>query len=70
MWCLKGSDMDRVAPDRAALEIAHSKLFVSTPLDEMLQVPCLKLILEIVARRHMQRRARLDVKKLQANDHD
>ncbi len=62
--------MVRVAPDRAALEVAHSQLRVTTPLDAMLKVDSLRIILEIVARRHMQRRARLDVKKLQANDND
>jgi len=36
----------------------------------MLEHPALKIILEALARRHMQRRARIDVKKLQANDHD
>jgi hypothetical protein len=60
--------MQRVAPDRAALEVAHMMLRTSEPLDDMLNHPALKLILEAVARRHMQRRARIDVKKLQAND--
>ncbi len=60
--------MQRVAPDRAALEVAHTMLRTSEPLDDMLTHPALKLILEAVARRHMQRRARIDVKKLQAND--
>lgn len=43
--------MQRVVPDRAALEIAHRALLTD-------------------ARRHMQRRSRVDVKKLQANDAD
>lgn len=43
---------------------------MTAPLDEMLKNASLKIILEAVARRHMQRRARVDVKKLQANDHD
>ena len=60
--------MHRISPDRAALEVAHRKLETSAQLDEMLKNPSLKIILETVARRHMQRRARLDVKKLQAND--
>lgn len=60
--------MSRVAPDRAALEVAHAKLQTSAHLDDMLQHPALKLILEAVARRHMQRRAGFDPKKLQAND--
>jgi len=62
--------MQRISPDRAALEIAHRALRTDAHLDEMLKNPALKIILEVVARRHMQRRARIDVKKLQANDHD
>jgi hypothetical protein len=62
--------MHRIPPDRAALEVAHRRLLVATPLDEMLEHPTFKIILEAVARRHMQRRERLDVKKLQANDND
>lgn len=60
----------RIQPDRAALEIAHQRLCVTTALDDMLRHPAHKLILENLARRHMQRRSRVDVKKLQANDHD
>ena len=60
--------MQRVVPDRAALEVAHMMLRTTARLHDMLQHPALKLILETVARRHMQRRARIDVKKLQAND--
>jgi hypothetical protein len=60
--------MDRIAPDRAALEVAHRWLQTPSPLDEMLKTPALKVILEVLARRHMQRRSRVDVKKLQAND--
>ena len=62
--------MARVDPDRAALEIAHRALATTMPLDEMLQHRGYELILKCLARRHMQRRARIDVKKLQANDHD
>jgi hypothetical protein len=62
--------MARSEPDRAALEIAHRKLCVTEPLDDMLENPTFKLILKAVARRHMQRRAQPDVKKLQANDND
>lgn len=62
--------MPRISPDRAALEIARIKLRTAAPLDEMLKDPSLKIILEVVARRHMQRRDRVDVKKLQANDND
>jgi hypothetical protein len=62
--------MARVTPDRAALEVAHSRLHVTVSVDEMLKHASLRIILEAVARRHMQRRAWVDVKKLQANDHD
>ena len=62
--------MNRTSPDRAALQAAHIKLRTPTPLDEMLKNPSLKIVLEAVARRLMQRRAQVDVKKLQANDHD
>ena len=60
----------RADPDRAALEIAHRALGSAMPLDEMLKSRPLELILLLLARRHMQRRARVDVKKLQANDND
>lgn len=62
--------MPRISPDRAALEVAHRRLLTATPLDEMLKNATLKLVLEIVASRHMLRRAQVDVKKLQANDRD
>lgn len=58
------------APDRAALEIAHRALQTSIPLDDMLKIRAQALILNLLARRHMQRRERFDVKKLQANDND
>ncbi len=59
-----------IVPDRAALEIAHRMLRTTLPLDDMLAHPAHRLILKNVACLHMQRRARIDVKKLQANDHD
>lgn len=62
--------MVRAQPDRAALEMAHRMLRVTTPLDAMLQHPTFQIILRAVAGRHMQRRALVDLKKLQANDHD
>jgi hypothetical protein len=62
--------MANIAPDRAALEIAHRKLCTAMPLDEMLKNRSLQIVLEAVARRHMQRRDRVDFKKLQANDLD
>ena len=64
------SDMPRADPDRAALEIAHHALQTTMSLDDMLKQRHFELILKCLARRHMQRRARIDVKKLQANDHD
>ncbi|WGG48950.1 hypothetical protein [Rugamonas sp. DEMB1] len=57
-------------PDRAALEIAHRALQTSVSLDDMLKIRAQALILNLLARRHMQRRERFDVKKLQANDKD
>ena len=60
--------MELIQPDRAALEVAHRKLRTTTTLDDMLKMPALARVLAIVARDHVQRRTRLDVKKLQAND--
>lgn len=62
--------MVAATPDRVALEIAHRALATTMPLDEMLKQRHYALILNLLARRHMQRRARIDVKKLQANDND
>ena len=55
-------------PDRAALEIAHRALQTTMDLDDMLKQRSFALILNLLARRHVQRRERFDVKKLQAND--
>lgn len=60
----------RIEPDQAALAVAHRMLAVTMPLDAMLEHPAFRLILQNVARRHMQRRERRDIKKLQANDQD
>jgi len=62
--------MQRAIPDRAALEVAYRILRTTMPLDAALADPSLRIILENRARHHMQRRARVDVKKLQANDND
>jgi len=62
--------MVRTDPDRASLEIAHRMLRVKASLDDMLKNPTFKIILGAVARRQMRRGARVDVKKLQANDND
>lgn len=60
----------RIVPDRSALEVAHRLLRTPLALDAMLASPTYRPILENVARQHMQRRERSDVKKLQANDND
>lgn len=60
----------RIEPDQAALEVARRMLRTTAPLNDLLKNPALKRVLHAVARRHMQRRAQLDVKKLQANDND
>lgn len=62
--------MARAEPDRAALEVARHVLGARAPLDDMLKNPTLTAALKAVARRHMQRRTQVDLKKLQANDHD
>lgn len=62
--------MAHAEPDRFALEIAHQWLHNAMPLDQMLKYRALEIILKTLARRHMQRRERIDVKKLQANDND
>jgi hypothetical protein len=64
------ADMPAIVPDRAALEIAHSRLGSKRPLDEMLQVASLRKLLELQARWHMKRRVQFDPKKLQAGDTD
>lgn len=60
----------RIEPDRAALEVAHRLLHTDLDLEQMLASRPLSLILYNVARRHMQRRAQADLKKLQAADAD
>lgn len=62
--------MARAEPDRAALEIAHRMLGAKTSLDDMLKDPTFKAALNAAARRHMRRRAQVDLKKLQANDNN
>lgn len=62
--------MPRVEPDRAALEIARRKLGSPASLDDMLENPALCVLLKTLARRHMQRRDQVDLKRLQANDQD
>ena len=60
----------RHEPDRMALEIAHRKLRIVNPLDDILKKPSLKAIVMAVARKHVKRRSRFDFKKAQANDGD
>jgi hypothetical protein len=60
----------RTQPNQAALEIAHKKLKIDLTLTAALNEQPLKICLENLARRHMRRRAMIDIKKLQANDHD
>jgi hypothetical protein len=67
---MRRADMTAIVPDRTALEIAHSKLRSKCPLDEMLKVASLRKVIEVVARRHMKRRAQFDPKMLQAGDTD
>jgi hypothetical protein len=62
--------MHRIEPTRAALEVAHRKLRTPTPLDQLLQHPTLKIVVESVARMQMRRGLPVDFKKLQANDLD
>lgn len=62
--------MARAEPDRAALEVARHMLGARDSLDNMLKNPTLKAALKAAARRHLRRRDRVDVKKLQANDND
>jgi len=62
--------MVHAEPDRAALEVAHRLLRVTVPLDAMLEHPTFQIVLRAVARRHMRRRAQVDLKKRQANDYD
>lgn len=58
------------APDQIALELANRNMRTGLALEQALANPTLRIILENRARYHMQRRARTDVKKLQANDND
>lgn len=62
--------MARAEPDRTALEVAHRMLGTKVSLDDMLSIPVFSLVLHALARRHMQRRDQVDVKRLQANDRD
>ena len=56
--------------DRAALEIAHSRLCTRMPLDEMLKVENLRAVVVARARRHVRDRSRIDAKRRSANDFD
>ena len=56
--------------DRSALEQAWRRLGLRLPLDQMLQNQSHRIVLENVARRVIQQRSTVDIKKLQANDND
>ncbi len=56
--------------DRAALENAHFFLRAKQSLDDMLRVPSLAICLKNVAAIRLKNAAKVDVKKLQANDID
>lgn len=56
---------------RELLDYVYTKLhIVDKSLDDMLAVPALRIALTNMARRESGRRARIDLKKLQANDKD
>lgn len=60
----------KTEPDRAALEIAHSKLALTQPLDEVMKSKSLARTIKAVARKHIKNREKFDVKKMQAGDND
>jgi len=60
--------MEKIEPDRAAIEHVYSHLHMRVSLDEALKNPTLNIVIKAVARRYMERRSKVDVKKLQAND--
>ena len=57
-------------PDAASLEIAYRKLRLTMPFDDVMKSAFLKDVLFRVALKHMKKRARFDIKKLQAHDYD
>jgi hypothetical protein len=63
--------MQRIQPDRAALEIAWGKR-KNRPftLEQMLADKTQRSIIENEARKHMKQRDKFDLKKHQANDID
>lgn len=56
--------------DRMSLEVAHSKLALTQPLDEVMKSKLLAKAVKAVARKHIKDRERFDVKKMQAGDND
>ena len=60
----------RPKPDQAALEIAHSNLNTGKTFNAAMQDKALCLVITAVARTHMRRRERFDIKKMRANDND
>lgn len=57
-------------PDRISLEIAHRKLALTQPLDEVMKSKLLAKAVKAVARKHIKNRERFDVKKMQSGDND
>jgi len=57
-------------PDALAIDIAYRSLRTGKTMKQVLDDPTLKKLLYLRARKHMQRRARFDPKRLQANDND
>lgn len=54
---------------RELLDYVYTRLhIVDKSLDDMLVIPALRIPLINMARREVERRARIDLKKLQAND--
>ncbi len=54
---------------RELLDYVYTRLhIVDKSLDDMLAIPVLRIPLINMARREIERRARIDLKKLQAND--
>lgn len=60
----------KITPDRMSLEVAHSKLALTQPLDEVMKSKLLSRAVKAVARKHIKDRERFDAKKMQSGDND
>lgn len=60
----------RIHPDQAAIQIAYELSGKPCSLEKMLTNPTQRAALMARAKKHMKQRARLDIKKLRANDND